>query len=224
MSSLYFTKEKQSNDDSPTCSSSGSSSRIDSMLSSLAVSHAEIYWVLKVLSSHFSYRSCLDVNGLFRKMFPDSPIVKSFQISKTKCVYYVVYGLAPYFKDLLFQNIKSLSLYSMLFDESLNYHLQEEQMDVQIRFWDDQSGEVETRYLDSRFFKRPNAENILEELLKSIANLPEEKMSMLSMDGPNTNWTVLEKLTDHCDKNEFPKLFDVGLCGLHSIQWFSKLV
>ena len=37
MSSLYFTKDMQSNDDSPTCSSSGSSSRIDSMLSSLAV-------------------------------------------------------------------------------------------------------------------------------------------------------------------------------------------
>ena len=59
MSSLYFTKERQSNNDSPTCSSSGSSCRIDSMLSSLAVLHAEIYWVLKVLSSHFSYRSCL---------------------------------------------------------------------------------------------------------------------------------------------------------------------
>ena len=67
-------------------------------------------------------------------------------------------------------------------------------MDVQIWFWDDQSGEVEARYLDSRFFKRPNAEKILEELLKSIANLPEEKISMLFMEGPNTNWSVLEKI------------------------------
>ena len=113
-------------------------------------------------------------------MFPDSQIVKSFQISKTKCAYYVVYGLTPYFKELLFQNIKASPFYSVLFDKSLNHHLQEDQMDVQIRFWDDQSGEVETRYLKSRFFKRPDAENILEERLKSIANLPEEKISMLS--------------------------------------------
>ena len=61
----------------------------------------------------------------------------------------------------------------MLFDESLNHHLQEEQMDVQIRFWD---GQVMTRYLDSRFFKRPNADNILGERLKSVATLPQEKL------------------------------------------------
>ena len=42
-------------------------------------------------------------------------------------------------------------------------------------------------------------------------------MSMLSMYGPNTNWSVLQKLTDHRVKDEFPKLFDVGSCGLHSI-------
>ena len=117
---LSFTKERQSNDDSPTCIHSGSSSRIDSMLSSIAVSHADIYWVLKVLSSHFS---SLDVNDLFWKMFPGSQIVKSFQISKTKCAYHVVYGLAPYFKELLFQNIKSLPFYLVLFDKSLNHHL-----------------------------------------------------------------------------------------------------
>ena len=90
-------------------------------------------------------------------------------------------------------------------------------MDVQIRFWDDQFGEVEIRYLDSRFFKRPNAENILEEILKSI------EMCMLSMDGSNTNWSVLQKLTDHRDKNEFPKLFDVRSCGLHSMGLFKQV-
>ena len=88
--------------------------------------------------------------------------LKSFQILRTKCAYYVVYGLPPYFKELLFQNIKSYHLAPCYLMKWM----------FKFRFGDDQSGEVE-RYLNSRFLKRPNAENILEELLKSIANLRE---------------------------------------------------
>ena len=45
-------------------------------------------------------------------------------------------------------------------------------MDISIRFWDDIAGEAVTRYFDSRFFKRENADNILEELLKATTNFP----------------------------------------------------
>ena len=45
-------------------------------------------------------------------------------------------------------------------------------MDISIRFWDDIAGEAVTRYFDSRFFKRRNVGNILEELLKATTNLP----------------------------------------------------
>ena len=39
-----------------------------------------------------------------------------------------------------------------------------------------------THYLDSRFFKRPNAENIVTDLLTTtIATLPEKKMLVLWM-------------------------------------------
>ena len=69
-------------------------------MSSVAVSHAEIYWAMKLLWSHLSYRSCLNLNELFREMFPESQVAKSFQLSKTKCTYYVVFGLAPHFKEL----------------------------------------------------------------------------------------------------------------------------
>ena len=95
------------------------------MLTAVSVSHAEIRWVLKVLISHLSYRSCLNLNSLFATMFPDSLIAKSFKLSKTKCTYYVVYGLAPHLKELLVQNIKLTPYYSILFDESLNHHLQD---------------------------------------------------------------------------------------------------
>ena len=86
------------------------------------------------------------------------------------------------------------SCFSLLFDESLNHGLQEEQMGVHVRFWNDSAGEVQTRYLDSRFFKRPNVDNITDEILKVLESLPTEKMTMLSMDSPNTNWKVLENM------------------------------
>ena len=37
------------------------------------------------------------------------------------------------------------------------------------------------------------------------------------MDGPNTNWAVLNKVTDHRNKNELPQIMDVGSCGLHVV-------
>ena len=61
-------------------------------------------------------------------------------------------------------------------------------MDISVPFWDDIAGEAVTRYFDSRLFKQPNAGNILEELLKATTIFPTKSLSILSMDGPNTNW------------------------------------
>ena len=57
-------------------------------------------WALKILTSHFSFRSCLDINELFLSVFSDSHIAKSFKLSKTKCAYLINFGIAPYFKVL----------------------------------------------------------------------------------------------------------------------------
>ena len=150
-------------------------------------------------------------------MFPDSQVAKPFQLSKTKCAYYVVFGLAPYFKELLVKDIKLSPFYLLSFDEYLNNKLQEEQMDISVWFWDDITGETVTRCFDSRFFKRQNADNILEELLKATTNLSTKSLSMLSMDGPNTNWSVHKKLKNIRSREEVPQLFEVGSCGLHVI-------
>ena len=58
-------------------------------------------------------------------MFLDSQGAKSFQLSKTNCAYYVVFGLVPCFKELLVQDIKLPPFYLLSFDESLNNKLQE---------------------------------------------------------------------------------------------------
>ena len=37
-------------------------------------------------------------------------------------------------------------------------------MDVNVRFWNECRNNVETRYYDSKFLDRPNAENLLESI------------------------------------------------------------
>ena len=78
---------------------------------------AEVLWTLKVISSHYSLRSCLGLKELFEVMFSDSEIAKSFKLSKTKCGYFINFGLAPYCKDLLVREIKAANIFVVSFDE-----------------------------------------------------------------------------------------------------------
>ena len=61
--------------------------RIDTMMNCIAVFHAEICWVMKIVTFHFSYHSCLNMNSLVSSMFLNSLIAQSFRLSKTKCAY-----------------------------------------------------------------------------------------------------------------------------------------
>ena len=65
-------------------------------------------------------------------------------------------------------------------------------MDMNVRYWDDDNGLVKLNYATSRFFKRPNAENNLFELLAGLKPICEANMIQLSMDGPNANWKVFD--------------------------------
>ena len=133
-------------------------------------------------------------------MFIDSEIAKSFQHLKPNLTNY---GLAPYFKDALLKSINSYEFLILSYDESLNNVLQEDQMDVYFRFWDNDTNEVTTRFYDSHFLKRANAENLFEYLQSSLKDITSKNLLQLSMDGPNTSWKVLELLDDDQKKNDY---------------------
>ena len=90
-------------------------------------------------------------------------------------------------------------------------------MDVGIRFWNDCTKLVETRYYDSQFLHRPNADELFQSLLISSQKLNEEKCLQLPMDEPNVNWKVLEKLDNHIIENDFTKTLNIGSCSQHII-------
>ena len=209
----------QLTDLSTTVQSGTSSSQptITQYVQPMCIVMAEIRWAMKVVLSHHSFRSCLDINDLFSSMFPDSCIAKKFAMSKTKCAYCINYGLAPFYKEKLLSEIKKSPYYTIMFDESLNKILQKDQMDVYRRYWYGESNQVKTMYFDTRFFFRPNADTITKNICEVLKPLTKEEMINLGMDSPSTNWTVLRLIQDARIDDAVPPLEDIGSCGLHVI-------
>ena len=61
------------------------------------------------------------------------------------------FGLARYFKNLLLKKIKGSDCFRVSFDGSINKLLQEEQMDVQIRYWNETFKLVDMQFFNSQF-------------------------------------------------------------------------
>ena len=90
-------------------------------------------------------------------------------------------------------------------------------MDIKIRFCCDDKCKVTTKYHNSKFLARGNAETIISALIETLDGLDNRNCFMLSMDGPNTEWSVLDKMSTHHQQTELPSFFDVGCCGLHTV-------
>ena len=103
----------------------------------------------------------------------------------------ILYGLGPYYKNELIKRINDSIYYSVSFDEALNSVIQKCQMDVNIRYWDSTERKIKTRYFDSQFLERRNADNLLDSKNVSTAKLQEDSFFHLAMDGLNVNWDVL---------------------------------
>ncbi|KAJ8959577.1 hypothetical protein NQ314_006226 [Rhamnusium bicolor] len=123
---------------------------------------AEIRWVFHLIESHSSYSSCSKTIPVLKKMFFDSNIAQNMSLGPTKASYLLVYGLAPYFTDILEKTLKECEYVVVCFDESLNKVAQKGQMDLVLRYWDKEVNLVVSKYLKSVFIEgRATAENIL---------------------------------------------------------------
>ena len=58
----------------------------------------------------------------------------------------IYFGISPYFKCQLIKEIHVSPYFVVSYDESLNRIVQDEQMDIQIRYWNESFGVVETRW------------------------------------------------------------------------------
>ena len=158
--------------------------RIDLILQSSQKQKAEIVWAIKVVCSSYSNNSCFDVSQVFKCMFPDSEIAKSFELGADKLKYVINFGLAPYFEDMLGELLKKSDHHVISFDESLNDVTQNCQMDILVRFFDSIICKVKVRYLDSIFLGHSTHQDLYDQFSNAILKLDsniEKRMNILNL-------------------------------------------
>lgn len=109
------------------------------------VLEAEILWSLHTVETHSSNNSVNETLPILKKMFNDSQLAQKMKLSSSKLGYYITFGLGPYFNEKLENSIIRCNFFVACFDEALNKISQKGQMDIVIRYWDEDKNVVQTR-------------------------------------------------------------------------------
>ena len=110
------------------------SQSIQSLLGSNATLKAEICWTLKVITSHYSFKSSENAVSL-SSCFPTAKLLNILLAGKEKQHIWQPLGLHLIFLSLLKGKVRDQSKYVLLFDESLNSEMQSKHLDVLVRYW-----------------------------------------------------------------------------------------
>lgn len=135
--------------------------------------------------------------------------------------YVLNFGLGPLFNEKLRAQVKNSICITGYFDESTNRVIKQGQMDLHVRFFYPITRLITTSYFNSVFFDRCKAKDLLEHFKLGFAGLPFDKLIQVSMDGPNVNWSFLNKVEQDLvielseENVDPPGRFELGSCGLH---------
>ena len=132
--SLELDSPVHMNQHSPSSSGATAAPPLSTWLQSKEVRKAEVLWALHSVKHHYSLRSSETLSQLFQAMFCDSNIAQAYSCSRTNLSYLIVFGIAPYFKELLVKNIRESDYYTVIFDEAFNKVFQSDQMDILVRW------------------------------------------------------------------------------------------
>ena len=108
-------------------------------------------------------------------------------------------------------SIKRSPHFVVSLDKSLNCVLQDDQMDIEITFWDESENLARAGYFDYTFLKIPNAENLIQELNSPLSELSLKKLLQLCMKASSKSWN-----NQHAE-SKIPRLLGIGSCRLHLI-------
>ena len=168
-----------------------------------------IRWTVDNVLKGNSNNQNLDTNDLFKTMFSDSKIAKNFPLGPDKLRYACNYGLAPYFHQLLTENVQKSGIFVISFDESLN--------DSIIRFWDHSEQKAQIKFWSSSYLGHSTHSDLLENFNSCVDGLDPSTMVKVSMDGPSVTWKFYNALNNQRDECKLPTLIDIGSCSLHIV-------
>ena len=101
------------------------------------------------------------------------------------------FALAPYFQEFIQLILTDASFYVPCFDESHNSTLKKGQVDLHVRFWDNSSNIVQTRYLISCLMGKATAQDVYDNFKECFTSVDDKKIIQVSSDGPNVNHKFL---------------------------------
>ena len=77
------------------------------------------------------------------------------------------------------------------------------------------SNRVVSQYLSTKFLGHSTAEDLKESLLSALQPLDESKLAQISMDGPNSNWSMYRKIRELRKEEDLSEPINVGSFSLH---------
>ena len=141
---------------------------------------------------------------------------QKLSLQPTRAAYVIKYGIYPYLKETLTSELASSKYVLISFDESLNKVTQSNQMDIAVRYVRD--GKSHVRYLTSQFPGHSAAVDLEREIKSSLAGiLDHNRLTMISMGGPNVNLKLLKMLQAERAEGGQPELIFIGVCNQHVI-------
>ena len=161
-----------------------------------SVTEAEARWSLYVTKHNLnlSFQASDHATKLFKVMFPDSNIAKKFACGHTKTAAVVSEAFAPHYKQPIISNL-SMNPFSIQMDESNDST--DKSCIILVRIFDNEVGNVRTRFLDMPVVNIGTAQNILKQSLEGMSD------TVSVMKGARSG--VQKRI-----KTEMPHLYDVG--------------
>lgn len=212
---LHIKNEKQMNSQRTITSCAGPSPGISRPATKDQLLNAEILQALNIVDTNQSFSSSNGDSERFRRMFPDSQIAAKYSQEETKSKYVIQFGLAPYVKEELINEVKKTP-YSFKFDESTTSQVKK-QYDGYVSFYSTSLGRIVTSYCGSLFVGHCTADDLVDHFFEFVRDLGLDLNLLLALgiDGPNVNKSFRAKLAKELEKRDATQFLDVGTCSIH---------
>ena len=92
-------------------------------------------------------------------------------MGRTKYAYYLMHGMAPYFKDSFLQSLKEAAS----FDESYDNVFKQGQIDLHVRYWNSEKERADVHYLKGSFMGKSAAVDVLERFNSCVKSIEKIK-------------------------------------------------
>ena len=221
-SKLHIARKKETEGQSHFSKDSDNTLRLKGNLIRLTddelVRKSEIIRALDCVGSNYSFASTSDDGKKYQEMFPDSEIAKRYQQGETKTKYTIQYGIYPYLKDLLLEDIKDV-VFTFKFDETTTQQVNK-QYDGYVQYWSKRFNCIKMSYCGTIMVDHCPAQKLLEHFLEFVNKVKLQLQFMLhiGMDGPNVNLKFEELLKDSSElENLKTTLLSIGTCPLHIV-------